>query len=115
MKESAFQRKITQRLTQYVLAKKPLYYFVKEAGSIRGIADIVMCANGYFMVWEVKKSKIEAMLSSGRIVLQRYMLGKVRDAHGRGYFVYPENLEDRFKELDNILALKLRLMPLDDE
>lgn len=114
MKESPLQRKITKRLDGYIADSKPIYYFVKEAGSIRGIADLVICANGQFMVWEVKKSKVEAMLSSGRIVLQRYVMGRVKKARGLGYFVYPENLEERFIELDKLLSLELRLLPLDD-
>lgn len=101
--ESKFQHKITERFDKLIRHGKPLYYFVKEAGSIRGIPDLVLCANGQFMAWEVKTSQEEARRSSGRIVLQKYTVDRIQRAHGSAMIVYPENLEEAFELLEVFL------------
>lgn len=104
MLESQFSHKITKRLDALVKEGYPLYFFVKEAGSIRGIPDLVICANGFFLVWELKRSSAEAAKTSGRIVLQRYTLSRVHRAQGRGRIVHPDNLEEAFHELMTLLT-----------
>lgn len=106
-RESSFQKKITKRLDDLIKEGYPLYYFVKEAGSIRGIPDLVLSVNGRFVVWEVKKSRAEAALSSGRIALQKYTMERVRRSHGKAYFVYPENFESCFSYLMKLLKAPL--------
>lgn len=105
--ESEFQRKVVKRLDALVKEGYPLYSFVKEAGSIRGIPDLVICANGFFLVWELKRSLAEAEKTSGRIVLQRYTLSRVHRAQGRGRIVHPDNLEEAMAELMLLLDPKL--------
>ena len=93
--ESAFKKAVKAKLD-----KTPnLYYFVKEALSIRGIADIIGCYRGIFFAWELKRSQVEGTKTTGRIVLQKYNLDKVIQAGGIGEIVYPENFEETYNTL----------------
>lgn len=76
-------------------------YHITEAGAVRGIADVIGCINGKYFALEVKKSESEARKQTGRIVLQRYRIAKIREHKGFACFVYPENLEEVIKELEN--------------
>lgn len=69
------------------------YWFIKEAKGVRGIPDLVICINGKFAAWELKKSRAEAKKKTGRIALQKYNLKRVKDSGGHGRIVFPENLE----------------------
>lgn len=91
--ESKFSGKVTKKLDTLIKQGHPLYYFVAMAGSIRGIPDIVGCYNGRFFAWELKPSLYEAEKTSGRIVLQRYTLGRIRQAQGQALIVHPDNFE----------------------
>ena len=102
--ESAFQRKVTKKLDELIKKGHAIYYFVKEAGSIRGIPDLVGCANGQFFAWELKRDRSEAEKTSGRIVLQRYTLSRIEQARGIGRIVHPENLEECLQELEAICS-----------
>jgi len=94
--EAQFQRKVKNRLDNV----EGLYYFVKEAKSIRGIPDIIGCYRGHFFAMEVKRSKAEAMKKTGRIVLQKFTLSKINLAYGLAYIIYPENFDEVFEELE---------------
>lgn len=67
--------------------------------ALRGISDIIICYQGRFTCWELKRSEKEARKTTGRIVLQKYHIQKVKEAGGMGEFVYPENFEEKFREL----------------
>ena len=95
MREQAFQ----QQVIQWLKSLPNCRYFVKEAKSIRGIADIIGCLNGLHFELEVKKSKSEIMGSTGRHILQAKELWRCRNAGGFGEFVYPENFEEVKTEL----------------
>lgn len=69
------------------------YYFIKEAGSLRGIPDIIGSWNGVFFALEVKASAACAATNSGRIMLQRREIERIELAGGFASFVYPENVE----------------------
>ena len=71
-----------------------LYYFVKEAGSLRGIADIVGLCNGHYFSLEVKAAK-----NSPRTKLQERHLRLVIAAGGFAEFIYPENCDEILKKL----------------
>ena len=75
------------------------YLFVKEAKSIRGIPDIIMCINGKFVALETKRSEEEALEKTGRIVLQRKNLSDIRESKGYSAFIYPENEADIMQDL----------------
>ena len=89
-KESVFQRKVVSWLKSLPKCR----YFVKEAKSIRGIADIIGCINGLHFELEVKKSIKEIQGSTGRHILQDIELHRCREAGGFGAFIYPENFEE---------------------
>lgn len=76
-----------------ILDKLPLYYFIKEAASIRGLPDIIgITKGGRFFSLEVKKDSSE--MNCPRTPLQRYVLNKIKDLGGFAEFVYPENLNE---------------------
>ncbi len=102
--ESKFQHKVTARLDKLIKLGYPLYYFVKEAGSIRGIPDLVICANGSFVAWEIKPSEAEANKTTGRIVLQRYTIDRIQRANGGATLVYPENVDLAFRVVESLLG-----------
>lgn len=76
-----------------------LWAFSHEAGSLRGIPDIIGVYWGHFFAWEMKVNLAETRRKTGRIVLQRYTLQLIRNAGGIAEFVCPENLEDKLTEL----------------
>ena len=95
LKEAQFQKQLRNKLDKI----DNCYYFVKEAKAIRGIPDIVGCLNGHFFAMEVKRSQSEARKNTGRIVLQKYTLQRIDKAHGIGYLVYPENIQEVLDDL----------------
>ncbi len=98
MLESKFQKKVIKILK----ATPNLWFWKVQAGSIRGIPDLVGCYEGRMFMWELKKSKQEGMLTTGRAALQKYRLVQVRRAGGIGEMVYPQNLEEKYKELTGL-------------
>lgn len=97
--ESKFQRRFKDRIDELPNS----VFFVKEAGSIRGISDIIGCVNGKFVALELKRSLKEASKNTGRIVLQKHFLNKISRADGFSALVYPEN-EDEIFTLLSLLA-----------
>lgn len=104
--ESLFAAKVKKKLDTLIKQGEPLYYFVKEAGSIRGIPDLVGCYNGLFFAWELKPSLYEAEKTSGRIVLQRYTLTRIHSAMGEAQLVHPDNLADCIRHLQTRARLR---------
>ncbi len=100
--ESQFQKKLCAKLDKFINDGLPLYYFVKEAKSIRGIPDLILCCNGHFVALELKRTQDEAEKTGGRIALQKYTLTRIQRAHGFGYLVYPENADETLKEIYNL-------------
>lgn len=93
--ESTFKKKVRKKLSEI----DQLYFFVKEAASLRGIPDIVGCYKGKFFAWELKKSEAESKKKSPRHALQKYTIGQIQNTGGIASFVYPENLEEKLEEL----------------
>jgi penicillin-binding protein-related factor A (putative recombinase) len=89
-READYQRKLIKKLK----AIPRSYFFVKEAGSIRGIADIIGCINGYFVALEVKRSLEESKKYSTRNALQNKFLADIQRVKGIAYKIYPENEEE---------------------
>ena len=102
--EGTFAKKVKDRLDLLIRQGYPLYYFVKEAGSIRGIPDIIICANGNFVVWELKPTEEEAAKTSGRIVLQKYTIERIQRANGAGTIVHPGNIKLAFQVLESLIG-----------
>lgn len=93
--EHDFQKVVKKRLKSL----PNCYHFTKEAAAIRGIPDIIGCYQGTFFAWELKRSEAEARKKTGRIVLQRHVIGLIRKAGGIGEIVYPENFEEKLTQL----------------
>ena len=95
MTAGKFQNIVIKRLT----AIENCWFTKIQAGSIRGIPDIIGVLNGHFFAWELKRSEAEARKKSPRQALQYYIIGKIQSAGGVGKVVYPENLEEAIAEL----------------
>ncbi len=93
--EHQFQKLVKSRLK----LTPDLYHFTKEALALRGLPDIIGCYRGRFFAWELKRDVKEASKKTGRIVLQRYILGLIRKAGGIGEIVHPGNFEAKLQEL----------------
>ena len=106
MKESQFSKLVKKRLNELEPSKR-LWFFVKEAGSIRGLPDIMGIYNSTPFAMELKKSEGEANKNTGRIVLQRYTLRQIDLAGGLGYIVHPDNLEEVLQDLKRRCNRKL--------
>jgi IS30 family transposase len=78
------------------------HFFSKEAGSIRGISDILGCVNGTFVAIEVKRSLEESKKYSPRNALQDKYLKDIQKVGGKAYKVFPENEEDVLNDLYKI-------------
>ena len=94
--ESLFKDKVMARLKEL---GPDCFVFVKEAGSIRGLPDIMGCYKGRFFGWELKKSLADTQKRTGRIVLQRHRLQQIQKAGGHAALVCPENLDESLKDL----------------
>jgi hypothetical protein len=92
--EAIFKDKVLVRLREI-----GAFCFTKEAGSIRGLPDIVGCYKGRFFGWELKKSLADTRKQTGRIVLQRHRLQQIQKAGGHAALVCPENLDESLEDL----------------
>ena len=96
--ESKFSKKVSNLLKTL---GDDCFFTVMQAGSIRGLPDIIGCYQGKFFGWELKRSESEAKKQTGRIVLQRHRIKKIKKAGGIGEVVFPENLLLCFEQLTN--------------
>jgi len=94
-REHAFQKRVKKELRSI----PNCWHFTKEALSIRGLPDIIGIINGRFFAWELKRSKEEASKNTGRIVMQRHILSKIRLVGGIARIVHPDNLQECLEEL----------------
>lgn len=104
-RESQFGNAVVKELKK--ISKKEIWFFKKEARSIRGIPDIIGCYNGHFFAMELKRNHDEASKNHGRIVLQKYTLRQLDIAGGFGYIVHPENLQEVLEDLKRRCSQKL--------
>ena len=79
------------------LRQMDVTFFIKEAGSVRGLPDIVAVYKSVPIFLEVKRSK--SCLTHPRTRLQEYQLNKLRMAGAKCWFIYPENAREVMKEL----------------
>lgn len=97
-RESEFSRSVTNHLK-----KIPKSWWLRvELDYVRGIPDRIGVVNGTFVALETKRSKSEAEKGS-RALIQRRVLKKIIDAGGYGSFIYPENAEQIYAELRELL------------
>jgi hypothetical protein len=101
--ESVFQKRALKRLRR----EQDLYVFTKEALAIRGIPDLIGCYKGLFFALELKKDISSTRATTGRIVLQKYVIGLINKAGGFARISCPETFEQDLADL--ILKAHLRL------
>lgn len=91
------------RFQEFVLAElnKIGVFFHKEAGSIRGLPDVIGVANGFFVALELKKNLSEMRKTSGRIVLQKHWLDKFDHAKGYAQLTCPQTWNETYNLLCN--------------
>lgn len=91
--ETQFRKRVRDKLKTL----KNLHFFSIQQASINGTPDILLCANGRFVAWELKKDA-----SSKPTVLQTYHLDTIRKYKGVGEVVHPTNFEEKFEQLRKI-------------
>jgi hypothetical protein len=79
--ESTFQKRVLRDLKTI----KGLYFHKHQAGSIRGIPDIIGSVSGIFFAFELKRDE-----KSVATELQQYTLDKIQNSGGIALVVYPE-------------------------
>ena len=70
---------------------------------MKGIPDIIGCVNGQYVALEVKRSESEANKQTGRTVLQRHTINKIRKVGGYATFIYPLNAGEVLADLTDFL------------
>jgi hypothetical protein len=93
--EASFQKFVLKELNKIGC------FFHKEAGSIRGLPDIIGVANGHFVALELKKNKTEMRRRTGRIVLQKHWLQKFDHEKGYAQLTYPGDWNEKYIQLCN--------------
>ena len=63
----------------------------------RGTPDLLICANGHFVAWELKVG------TNKTTELQQFTLEKILISGGVGRVVTPENLKENMEELCGLL------------
>jgi len=92
-KETRFKTKVVT-----LLKSIPGLWIVKaQQVSIRGTPDLLICANGHFVAWELKVGAND--LSD----LQRWNLANIKKAGGVARMVTPENLDECLEDLRTLL------------
>lgn len=79
-------------------------FFSKEAGSIRGIPDILGSVGGIFVALEVKRSLEEAKKYHPRSALQKKFIADTIKTGGYASLIYPENETEILEEICNLLT-----------
>lgn len=74
-------------------------WFVKtQERAVRGVPDVIMCLNGYFVALELKR-EINSPISA----LQVYNIDRIkRKAQGTAFVAYPGNWEKIFNYLQKM-------------
>jgi hypothetical protein len=93
-KETRLKIKVQARLRGY---NPKVWYTKLQQKTKRGDPDLLLCANGILIAWELKTEK--GKLSS----LQKYTIGEIATAGGIARVVTPDNLDLAFEELEWIL------------
>lgn len=93
-RETRFKIRVQERLKK--LESKGLYHVKIQQVAVRGVPDILICAAGKFIAFELK---VDSKLDE----LQRFTLEKIRKAGGYAVVVTPENWDEIFDDLEQTL------------
>jgi hypothetical protein len=87
--ETTFRKKVVKDLTTLPLTA----IFSIQQRTIQGDPDLMICMRGFFIGLELKSANGKTSK------LQEYKLGKIREAQGRAYVVFPNNWNEILTEL----------------
>lgn len=90
--ETLFQEKVMRDLRTV----KSAFYFKKQAGSIRGLPDIILCVGGFFCALELKVGENQAD------PLQYHTIQSINRSGGYAKVVWPETWPTVLKHLQTI-------------
>lgn len=96
------EKKFEARITPKLRSIENTWWGTTQPGSIRFLPDKWGCVNGVFVWLELKKSEAEAKKKSGRNVMQQHMISVIQATGGYAKFVYPENWEKVYREIQEI-------------
>lgn len=93
--ETRFKNKLFDKLKEI-----PRVHVIKiEAGAVRGILDVILCVNGYYVATELK------MPGNKRTPLQIRANEETKNAGGQAYVTYPKDLDSFLDDVAHISSL----------
>lgn len=89
--ETKFKEKVQEKLK---LLRPHIWFYKTQQVALRGIPDMIICINGEFEAWELKKDE-------GAFIepLQEKILQDINRAGGTAHKVYPENFDYHYERL----------------
>lgn len=90
--ETRFKEKVIAELK-----KLPVWFLKTQEMARHGTPDLLICAGGKFVAWELK---VDADIEP----LQAYNLERIRNADGSAHVVTPENFEECLNNLKEFIA-----------
>lgn len=97
--ETLFKERVAKKLKAY-----PNVYAIKVQQVTKiGDPDFLLCANGWFVAWELKVNKNKATK------LQAHKLEMIKQSGGIARVVTPENLDECLKEIECLLSYSKKL------
>ena len=95
--ETKFKERVLSRLSSY--RQKGVWWLKTQEKTTRGVPDILICAKGQFIAWELKdEDKLQE--------LQIWTLKWIAKSGGVAREVTPKTLEEAFEELDSLIEFK---------
>ena len=98
------ERKFEERFLNRLRSLPKTWWPEKTDSLSRGLPDRIGSVGGFFVALEFKINKSEANKNTGRIVLQKHRLEKIRKSGGLGFIVFPGNADEIYKKLKELTA-----------
>lgn len=96
--KSPLEKRFKEKVQKDLNTLENVWYFKSQERAVRGIPDIVMCLNGYFVALELKRSD-KSVISA----LQVYTIHSIKSkGQGTAYVACPENWGKIFPVLKKI-------------
>lgn len=90
--ETKFKERVITELKKF-----PVWFIKTQEVGRHGTPDLLICAGGFFVAWELK---VDAEIEP----LQTYNLEKIMEADGIGRVVSPKNLRECLNELKELIC-----------
>lgn len=86
-----------------LLRKIPGVFFYKaQQKALRGIPDLIICAGGRFIAWELKVGK------NRPDKLQQHIMENIAKAHGLAWTVTPDNIQWSIEQIQKIVGEQVK-------